>query len=180
MPAFVGLTSSEYDAACPSPLSAATSATRRRNGRVAPHSDDNKRAPARSRAHTRHKSAWSWGWFFPWLVRRCRCRRRSLRRRLFRGRGGSGGRRIFLGRFFVRATAIISGVETRALEDQSSPCAKKALYLPMSPSRQPAKLFRALAEWFVAHGLKCLKGLVAFCARILVGGHGRKRPRKSA
>jgi hypothetical protein len=28
--------------------------------------------------------------------------------------------------------------------------------------------------------LKCFKGLVAFCTGILVSGHGRKRPRKSA
>jgi hypothetical protein len=107
-------------------------------------------------------------------------RRLGLRgRRTFRGflRCGGflsarrAGRRLLFGRFFVGITSVIRDVKSRTFEDQTCASTGQALHLAMSPFRQPTKLFRAFAIWFVTHRLECIEVLTALFTRILVSWH---------
>jgi hypothetical protein len=115
-------------------------------------------------------------WFF--LRRLGLSLRRSFRRLL--GSGGLLGSvgfrrwRFLFGSLFVRITSVIGGVEPRSLEDQTRAGAQQAFHLTVTPLRQPAKLLRAFAEWFVAHRLERFEGLAALLTRIFVSWHERR------
>jgi hypothetical protein len=100
--------------------------------------------------------------------------RRSLRsflwcRGFFSTRRGC--RRFLFCRLFVGIASVVSGIESRSLEDQTSAGAEKALHFSVSPLRQPAELFRAFPKGFVTHRLERVEVLAALLTRILVGWH---------
>ena len=83
-----------------------------------------------------------------------RSRRRTFRSDFRRGGLFSAclrGRRFFFGRLFVRIASIVCDVKAGPFEYETGPGAKQALYLSMSPLRQPAEILWALAKRFVAH-----------------------------
>src|SRR4029453_4906611 len=98
----------------------------------------------------------SFGGFFPrfFLRFRCRSRRRTFRSRVF-GRGClfSGflrgwRRRLLFGCLFIRIASIICDVKAGPFENETSPGAKEALHLSVSPLRQPAKFFWTFLKRF--------------------------------
>ena len=114
--------------------------------------------------------------FFGRFFLRCLSLNRRSTFRGFLGLGGfffarRAGRSLLFGCLFVGIASVVSGIESRSLEDQTCASAEQALHFSVSPLRQPAKLFRAFAKRFVTHRLECVEVLAALLTRILVGWH---------
>lgn len=78
------------------------------------------------------------------------------------GRGATGIAAIFFSGLLVALAPVIRDVESRSLENQSGPSAKKSLHFSLTPSLHLAGGFRAGLEGFILHRLESLKGLPAF------------------
>lgn len=113
--------------------------------------------------------------FGRFFLRRLGLSRRSTFRGFFRIGGffsaRRAGRRFLFCCLFVGIASVVSGIESRSLEDQTCASAEQALHFSVSPLRQPAKLFRAFAKRFVKHRLECVEVLAALLTRILVSWH---------
>jgi hypothetical protein len=110
------------------------------------------------------------------------------RRGTFRGFLGGGGffsarragRSLLFRCLFVRIASVVSAVKSRSFEDQTCAGTEQTFYFAVSPLRQPAKLFRAFAKWFVTHRLECVEVLAALLTRILVSWHQEYGSARSA
>jgi hypothetical protein len=143
-----------------------------------------RRAEVRSFSETMPVTA-SRASFFGWLFRGRLglTGRRTLRR--FLGRGGflsarRGDRSLLFGSLFVGIASVVSGIESRSLEDQTCAGTEKTLHFAVPPLRQPAELFWAFAKWLVAHRLECVEVLATLLTGILVSWHQEYGSARSA